>query len=226
MRQFIFKIRHLIIGIVNNLRLFLLYSKLKDYTMISRNIFVGNLKLVQRFKTVPGVVVECGVWRGGMISAIAKIMGNKRKYYLFDSFEGLPPAQKIDGTSAIKWQRSKNSPLYFNNCKTEEKYAREAMVLSNVKNYKIIKGWFSESLQKINFDHNIAILRLDADWYKSTMECLAALYDHVVKDGVIIIDDYYIWDGCSNAVHKFLAMKKDSSRLFQTKDGISYILKH
>jgi O-methyltransferase len=193
--------------------------------MIPKNVFIGNLELVQQFKSVEGCVVECGVWRGGMISAMAKLLGNKRKYYLFDSFEGLPPAGKIDGESALRWQKDKNSPLYFNNCRAEEKYAQEAMTLSGVKNYKIIRGWFFKTLPENKFNHNIAILRLDADWYKPTMECLTALYNHVVKGGIIIVDDYYTWDGCARAVHEFILKKEDAPRLYQSQKGVCYILK-
>lgn len=214
------------VGIINTLEFIRLYEVFKNYTMIPKKVFLGNLELVQQFRSIEGCVVECGVWRGGMISAISKILGDKRKYYLFDSFEGLPSARKIDGESALRWQRDKNSLLYFNNCKVEEKYAREAMALSGVNNYKIIKGWFSKTLQNVKFNHNIAILRLDADWYEPTMECLVALYDHVVRGGIVIIDDYYTWDGCSKAVHKFLTMKGDASRLYQSQNGVCYILKY
>lgn len=209
----------------NTLKFIRLYEVFKSYTMIPRKVFLGNLELVKQFESIEGCVVECGVWRGGMISAIAKVLGDNRKYYLFDSFEGLPSARKIDGESALRWQRDKESPLYFNNCKTEEKYAREAMALSGTKNYKIIEGWFSKTLPKSKFHHNIAILRLDSDWYEPTMECLVALYDDVVSGGVIIIDDYYAWDGCAKAVHRFLAMKRDVSKLYQNQEGICYILK-
>jgi hypothetical protein len=212
--------------LIDNLKFIRLYDIFKGYTMMPKDVFVGNLKLIQQFRFVEGCVVECGVWRGGMISAMAKVLGDKRKYYLFDSFEGLPSAKKIDGKSALEWQKNKDSPLYFDNCRAEERYAREAMVLSGVRNYQIVRGWFSKSLLKMRFNHNIAVLRLDADWYDPTMKCLVALYDHIVRGGIIIIDDYYTWEGCSKAVHKFLTIKKGASRLYQSKNGICYILKY
>ena len=93
-----------------------LYEKYRNYTMVSQSTFIDNLKLCDRFRHIEGSIVECGVWRGGMISAIAELLGNCRKYYLFDSFEGLPKAQQIDGEAALEWQNNKNGIFYNDNC--------------------------------------------------------------------------------------------------------------
>lgn len=47
-----------------------LYEKYSSYTMIPKNTFIENLKLCRNLSTIHGCVVECGVWRGGMIAAI------------------------------------------------------------------------------------------------------------------------------------------------------------
>ena len=64
-----------------------IYSKYSDHTMIVPETYVRNLALVQRFRHIPGAVVECGVWKGGMSAGIAEVCGRDRAYYLFDSFE-------------------------------------------------------------------------------------------------------------------------------------------
>ena len=50
----------------------------------------------------------------------------------------------------------------------------------------------------------IAILRLDTDWYASTRHELDHLYDRVPSGGVILIDDYGYWQGAQEAVDEFL----------------------
>ena len=50
----------------------------------------------------------------------------------------------------------------------------------------------------------LAILRLDGDYYSSTIEVLEPLYDMVSAGGFVIIDDYGYHEGCRNAVHDFL----------------------
>ncbi|HEY4800229.1 MAG TPA: TylF/MycF/NovP-related O-methyltransferase, partial [Bacteroidia bacterium] len=104
-----------------------IYQKYKDFSMIPMETYIGNLILCERFKEIGGCIVECGVWRGGMIGGFAEILGNQRSYFLFDSFEGLPEAKEIDGKAAINWQNDKQSPNYFNNCAAEMKFAENAM---------------------------------------------------------------------------------------------------
>lgn len=201
------------------------YEKYGNYTMIPKSTFIKNLKLCNNFKNIKGSIIECGVWRGGMIAAMAELLGNDRKYYLFDSFEGLPEAQEIDGEAAKKWQENKEDPGYFDNCKAEICFAKEAMKLAGITNYQPIQGWFSETLPKFNVNEEIAILRLDGDWYESIIQCLNYLYPAVAKGGLIILDDYYVWDGCSRAVHNYLSSHNLPDRIYQLDQNNCYIVK-
>ena len=70
------------------------HKKYSEFSMVTRRDYIDCLKLVSKFKDVNGSVIECGVWRGGMIAGIAEVLGNNRNYYLFDSFEGLPDAKE------------------------------------------------------------------------------------------------------------------------------------
>lgn len=193
--------------------------------MMPYQSFRDTLRLTETYDDVAGDVAECGVWRGGMIAAMAEILGSSRKYWLFDSFEGLPPAREIDGEAAIHWQNNPAGEHYHDNCRAEQQFAHEAMQMSGVKSYQLIKGWFNETLPGSQVQ-KIAILRLDADWYDSTMCVFENLYDKVSDGGLILIDDYYFWDGCSRAVHDFLASKKSSDRIQQMGEGVAYIIKN
>ncbi|MCH2023538.1 MAG: TylF/MycF family methyltransferase [Saprospiraceae bacterium] len=202
-----------------------IYNEFRDFTMISSGIYMENLMLAKKIKLIPGAIVECGVWRGGMSAGIATILGNEREYFLYDSFEGLPEAKEIDGANAIDWQNNKTSSSYYDNCSAEIDFAEKAMAIANVKNVHIIKGWFNETLPKFP-EQKIALLRLDGDWYESTMDCLNSLFDHVVEGGYIIFDDYYSWDGCTKALHDFLSSRKSATRIRQFNDSICYLIKN
>jgi O-methyltransferase len=204
-----------------------LYDKFSPYTMMASGTFVKNMLLVDRFRAIPGLVVECGTWKGGCIAGIASVLGPSRKYILFDSYEGLPPARDIDGPSALAWQRNTKGPSYFENCSASEQDAAEAMKLCGASHYDICKGWFSESLPAFVERHSepIAILRLDGDWYESTMDCLKWLFPLVASDGLVILDDYRSWDGCARAVHDYLSESQTTARLLQYLDEVSYIVK-
>jgi O-methyltransferase len=92
-------------------------------------------------------------------------------------------------------------------------------------NFKIIKGWFENTLPENEMNEPIIILRLDGDWYSSTIECLEHLYPKVIDGGLIIVDDYYFWDGCSKAVHDFFSKYKLPYKIRHTENEICYIIK-
>ena len=174
---------------------------------------------------IPGAIVECGVWRGGMCAALAGLLGPERAYYLLDSFEGLPLADAAkDGDRALAWQGDVASPSYHDNCRAEMAWADQAMARTGAPRYTLVKGWFADTLPR--FDPGpIALLRLDADWYESTLECLTALYPRVARDGLILIDDYDTWDGCTRAVHDYLSRHSLAERIRQMPSGTTYIAK-
>ena len=200
-----------------------IFSKFSSFTMLPEQYYIANLKIAEKAMNTPGDVVECGVWRGGMSAGMASILGKSKSYFLYDSFEGLPPAKEIDGEAALNWQSDTKGEAYYENCKAEMGFAQEAMNKTGVK-YSTIKGWFDDTVPNHQHDQ-ISVLRLDGDWYDSTMVCLKHLYPKVVKDGIIIIDDYYTWDGCSKAVHDYLSSIQSASRIFTGYNKVAYIIK-
>jgi len=200
------------------------YRKFRKFTMIPEKTFIRNLELARKFRNTQGVVVECGTWRGGMIAGMVSVLGRNKAYYLFDSFEGLPEAKEIDGPEAKFWQSNKEGLFYFDNCRANESEAAKAMDLAGAHRYTIKKGWFNTTLSDFRPSEGISILRLDGDWYDSTMECLTRLFPQVNANGVVIIDDYYMWRGCSKAVHDYLSKQELPFRISVFK-GICYISK-
>lgn len=201
-----------------------LFHRFRDFTMIPKTNYLSNLKLICKFKNVGGDVVECGTWKGGMIAGMVGVLGSGRVYHLFDSFEGLPEVKEIDGPEAKAWQSNKEGVYYFDNCKADERDAKKAMMLSGAKSFTLNKGWFNESLKGFSAPNGIAVLRLDADWYDSTMDCLIHLFPKLNKGGILILDDYYTWEGCSKAIHDYLSVNKLAYRI-HSYNGICYLIK-
>jgi O-methyltransferase len=61
----------------------------------------------------------------------------------------------------------------------------------------------------------IAILRLDGDYYTSTRDVLDRLYDKVVPGGFIIVDDYGCYQQARDAIHDFWAERSLAPELIQ-----------
>jgi len=189
------------------------YARYRNFTMIKPATYAANLLVVEDHRNIPGCVVECGTWKGGMSAGMAHLLGKERQYFLFDSFEGLPPAEPTkDGAKAVAYQADPKGEMYYDNCTAAKTDAVAAMELAGVR-YQIFQGWFNDTLPTFVPPEPIAILRLDGDWYESTMTCLRYLVPHLAPEGIVILDDYGTWDGCSKAVHDYLSQTQSTARI-------------
>ena len=75
----------------------------------------------------------------------------------------------------------------------KENFARFVFFLGE--NVKFLKGWFSDTLAGAPIK-KIAVLRLDGDYYSSTMDLLNGLYDRVSPMGYVIVDDFNCFKTC------------------------------
>ncbi len=202
-----------------------LFGKYRAFTMVPEALYVDNLKLCREYSSEGGAVVECGVWKGGMLAGIAEVLGDKKYvYYAYDSFEGLPDVKEIDGRKALEWQKNTSSPIYYDNCRAEQESVEGLLSALGVE-YKAIKGWFDQTVGSNPPGEAVTVLRLDGDWYESTMVCLENLYPLVKEGGLVIIDDYFAWDGCSRALHDYLSRIRSTSRIRQSPAGLAYLVK-
>lgn len=188
------------------------------YTMVHETglAFTVNTVLDAISKGCAGAVVECGVWRGGCSLAVLlsqKIICGRvvKPVHLFDSFEGLPEVTPRDGALAQRWQ-SGATDTFFDNCRAELPALLELYATHDLKegrDFHIHKGWFADTVppfaRSAFVEAGIAVLRLDGDWYESTLTCLQALEPKVLEGGTVILDDYYAWDGCARATHDYLS---------------------
>lgn len=148
-----------------------------------------------------GDFVETGVWRGGssiFMQALLKINDVKdRKVWLADSFEGMPvPKDGADG-----WDYSKSDYLSVSLEQVKSNFDKFDLLDDNL---VFLKGWFSDTLPSAPIE-KISLLRLDGDLYSSTMDALMSLYHKVSKGGFVIIDDYFSWPACQQAVTDYLS---------------------
>src|SRR5262245_20621762 len=198
-----------------------LVEKVRPFTMVPERSLLELARQVWAILTlgIPGHLVECGVWRGGAAFLMAEVLRHAgvrdRSVWLFDSFEGLPPPQEIDGAKALAYPQNRADPWYHDNCRASLEDVRGNAASLGLTSYlELVKGWFDQSLPA-NRDRigPIALLRIDGDWYASVRGCLENLYDQVVEGGLVVLDDYFAWDGCSIAVHEFLGSRRLAHRI-------------
>jgi len=204
-------------------RLRSVYERYRTFTMMPASHLASTLAVTEDNRHVPGCIIECGVWRGGMIAAMAEILGPSRDYFLFDSFEGIPAPKDIDGPAAKAWSEDKNGAWYYDNVKAEQSYSERAMQIAGATKAHFVKGWFDQTIPPFKAPEPIAILRLDGDWYDSIMVCLRHLVPQLAPDGIVLVDDYWTWDGCSRAIHDYLSETKSTRRIDRLYDNVCVV---
>ena len=163
---------------------------------------------------IRGAIVECGVWRGGSMMSVARTLmclgKQDRELYLFDTFAGMPEPGIHDVASTGETARE----LLDHASKTEDDlvwcYApiervAWAMSLTNYPQERVhlIPGSVEDTLQT-SAPEQIALLRLDTDWYESTRHEMELLFPRLSRGGVLILDDYGHWQGARQAVDEYL----------------------
>ena len=163
-------------------------------------------------RSIPGDVIETGVWRGGatvFMRGIFKVYGiHDRNVWVADSFEGLPvpDAEKFPleaSAHAGPFMTKVCNHLAVGIDEVKRNFEVYGLLDGQV---RFLKGWFSETLPGAPIER-LALMRLDGDLYDSTRDALVNLYDRLSIGGYVIIDDYGedSWTYCRRAVDEFRA---------------------
>ncbi len=159
---------------------------------------------------VPGDLIETGVWRGGasiFMRATLSVLGvTDRLVWVADSFEGLPePDAEKFPIEARTHQGAVMKDAYNHFAAGIDEVRMNFKVYGMLdEQVKFLQGWFKDTLPTAPIVR-LAIMRLDGDYYESTMDGLVNLYDKLSIGGYAIIDDYGedSWTYCRKAVEDF-----------------------
>ena len=161
---------------------------------------------------ISGDFVECGVWKGGSAMLMARALmaqgAEGRQLYLYDTYEGMsPPGEKdidVYGKSAsalmARWPREADS--IWANVPLEEVRKNLASTGFPEANVRYVRGRVEETIPG-TMPERIALLRLDTDFYESTLHTLKHLYPALSPGGIMIVDDYGHWQGARAAVDEY-----------------------
>jgi O-methyltransferase len=185
----------------------------RPWTMTSPERIYALIQAVRYVSTngIAGAIVECGVWKGGSMAAVARTLLQmkdvSRDLYLFDTFEGMsePTVNDIDysGKRANEVMQE-NSGFRCADAPLER--VKEVLLDTGYPKDKIhfVPGKVEDTVPGSAPDA-ISLLRLDTDWYESTKHELVHLFPRLARAGVIIIDDYGHWRGSRQACDEYFA---------------------
>jgi O-methyltransferase len=132
--------------------------------------------------SIEGDVVELGCYVGESSKYIAKTLlelKSDKKYYVYDSFEGLPDVSEYE----------KNTGWRPGTLKTSEDIFRVNLTTNNLPCPVITKGWFKD-IPDVALPPKISFAFLDGDFYTSIYESLEKIYNKVSDGGYILVHDY------------------------------------
>lgn len=192
-------------------------AHIAPYTMTSVERQLALIEAVRYLihRRVPGCFAECGVWRGGSVMAAMLAMlhagVSNRNFYLYDTFEGMtPPTEEdktFDGVTASTHLQNDVHRTGHNWCVAGIDDVRTNVSATGYTAEKIhfSQGAVEETLPVQAPAEEIALLRLDTDWYQSTKHELIHLFPKLSPGGVLIVDDYGHWQGAKQAVDEYMA---------------------
>jgi len=179
--------------------------EVRPYTLTSVQRLVALCDAVQYVvrNQIPGDIVECGVWKGGSMMAVAhtliKAGDQSRRLYLFDTYEGMTSPSDNDisvqgelASDLLRHEDKEDASSVW--CVAHLDEVRRAVGSVGYDSSKVhfVKGRVEETIP-IMAPEQIALLRLDTDWYESTRHEMEHLFPRLTKGGVLDVDDYGHW---------------------------------
>jgi O-methyltransferase len=183
-----------------------------SYELLSR---LYDLTKEVNHRQLAGSLVQCGVSKGGGAGIlVAASTGFVRDFWLFDSWEGLPPPllgdRTFSGTTA--------SERMYSASVSEVQAFLTKRLNATAHRMHFEKGLFESTIpHALESIGPIALLDVDCGLYDSTSTCLRLLASKVVPQGFVIIEDYNYWTGAKLATDEFLSLNTESfDRLLET----------
>lgn len=197
-----------------------LVAKVQPFTLTGPQRVVALAEAVSYVvrRGVPGAFVECGVWRGGsvlaMVLTLQRLGVTDRDIYLYDTFEGMTEPSELDvsdfgAPAVVEWQESTRR----GEKPWSDWFSHETLNIDEVKGLLLNTGYPEERLHFVKgavedtiprtIPTDIALLRLDTDWYESTHHEMTHLYPLINNGGVLMVDDYGHWKGCRKAIDEY-----------------------
>jgi hypothetical protein len=191
--------------------------------------FITHLDLFRRISGLRGEIIECGVFKGNSLMRWIKfrsLLENSysRKIYGFDTFGNFPEASI---------EEEKNKREEFIKEAGDQSVKKDDLIeylkkLNLYENIFLIEGDININVPSFvdKFSEiRIALLHIDVDLYEPTKICLDKFYPHIVKGGIIILDDYGAFPGANKAIEEFLEDKDFKIEQLHFSNSISFITK-
>ena len=191
--------------------------------------FLAHHQLYDMARKATGEIVECGVFKGASLTRFAAFRElfehhNTKKIIDFDIFGKFPNTKfKADFKKRAEFIDEAGIQSI-----SKEQLIRVLKNKGIYKNIELVKGDITKSVPKYLEKHpelRISLLNIDTDIYEPAVTILEYLFPRIVKDGILILDDYGVFPGETKAVDEYFKNKKIEIKKFSFSKTPSYVIK-
>ncbi len=190
---------------------------------------LAHYELYKQTAELPGAIVECGVFKGASLARFAMfraLLGNafSKPIVAFDAFGPFP---------ATEYQPDQPHRERFIAAAGGESISTDQLqqVLAHKRceqNIELIAGDITITVPDYvanNPQFEIALLNLDTDLYEPAQTILEHLYPRIVPGGILILDDYGVFPGETQAVDEYFHGQPIQIKQFPFSATPCYVVK-
>lgn len=167
--------------------------------------FIAHYEAYKIASTVPGSIVECGVFKGTSFVRFAmlrELLGNyfSTKLIAFDVFSDEYPDTKYEEDKQFRDYWIKTAGASSIGVEQLESILKD----KDIKNFELVAGDVLETVPKYKQEHpglRISLLNVDIDFVEPTYCVLEHFYDLVTPGGIILLDNYAGEDAGGHSLH-------------------------
>lgn len=187
------------------------FNKIEDYTINPRSRLYTIYEYSKFYLNENSTFIEVGSWKGGVSGLVALTNINKNiDIYSCDTFSGVKKSSNLDS--------------FFKNDEYNDANPNDIKKIENIvkTEIKIVEGIFPDSFKNIKLKKPLSMAHIDVDTYVSAKESFEFLSKLLVKDGLIILDDYGGW--FTDGVTKYGNQLKNDKRFHVVPNHIGQLI--
>lgn len=170
-----------------------------EYTLVDHARCYILFQFAKQAAELHGDVAEVGVYKGGTakLLALTFLPRAKKTVHLFDTFEGMPPAE-------AEKDHHREGDLGDTSLEAVQRQ------LQDCDNVQLYKGRFPDTAGAIE-NSRFCMVHIDADIYRSVKDSCEFFYPRLERGGIMVFDDYGFIScpGARKAVDEFFSDKAE-----------------
>jgi len=160
----------------NNIKFREILKKVNNLTLLDNPRLYTLFFLSKQIDKLKGDILDVGCMKGG-VGILLSIMSRKGRVMLFDTFEGFLDKENLHKNNVFKFEGLNELKKIIKNYK--------------LKNIFVYKKYFPNDVKNLDIK-KIKLCHIDVNTYISTKRSFYFVKNKIVKNGIIIFDDYGI----------------------------------